>query len=196
MKDKEFFNNVAEKWDNMCCHKEEKILYILDKADIKRGSSVLDIGSGTGVMIPYIESELEEDGQVTALDIAEKMLEVSKRKHKYRNLNFINQDFLYYNTEEHYDIIMAYSCYPHFHNKKLFFQKAYELLNPEGKLIIAHSESKEAINGRHGDIEDKLKSNKLGDIKDLADIAAKNGFRDIFKEDSDEYYIYIGGKKV
>lgn len=45
----------------------------------ENGYSVLDIGSGTGVAIPYLEERIGPKGKITALDIAEKMLEISKK---------------------------------------------------------------------------------------------------------------------
>lgn len=93
MNDKEFFNNLADKWDDMCFHSKEKIEYILSKANLKEGDRVLDIGSGTGVLIPYLENIISNNGNIAAIDIAENMLKVSKEKNKYSNLKFIVGDF-------------------------------------------------------------------------------------------------------
>lgn len=194
MKDREFFNSVAEEWDNMSKHPVEKINYIMDKINLQKGYSVLDIGSGTGVMIPFIEDKVGEEGRVTALDIAENMLKVSERKHKYHNLKFINDDFLQFTSLEKYDAIIAYSCYPHFDDKEKFFKKAYELLKAEGVLVIVHIESKDAINNRHRGIEEKVKSHMLPPIEELCKFINGFDFKKIYMEDSEEYYIYIGEK--
>ena len=80
MDNKNFFNSLAEKWDSICYHPEEKVNYVIDKMGLKNGDSILDIGSGTGVTIPYLEKRIGTNGKITALDIAEKMLEISKKK--------------------------------------------------------------------------------------------------------------------
>lgn len=194
MKDREFFNSVAEDWDNIAKHPAEKVNYIMHKVNLQKEYSVLDIGSGTGIMIPYIEDKVGEEGRVTALDIAENMLRVSKRKHKYDNLSFVNEDFLNFTALETYDVIIAYSCYPHFKDKEKFFKKAYELLKAEGILVIAHIESKDAINNRHRGIEEKIKSHMLPPVEELCEFIEGFNFKKIHIEDSEEYYIYIGKK--
>ncbi|EJO5348365.1 class I SAM-dependent methyltransferase [Clostridium botulinum] len=192
MNDKDFFNNLADKWDDMCCHSKEKIEYILSKADLKQGDRVLDIGSGTGVLIPYLENIICNNGHITAVDIAENMLKVSKQKNTYPNLELIVKDFLEYKSEKAFNCITAYSCYPHFKDKDKLAAKAYELLNEGGKLVIAHSESKDKINSRHKDIDNKIKSHILPEVKYTAELMENHKFKTIYTEDNEEYYIYIG----
>ena len=54
MNSREFFNGLAYKWDEMCHHDDKKIRKILDLADIKKESKILDIGTGTGILISYL----------------------------------------------------------------------------------------------------------------------------------------------
>ncbi|WP_409069292.1 class I SAM-dependent DNA methyltransferase [Clostridium sp. FAM 1755] len=194
MDDREFFNNLAEKWDSMCSHPKEKIEYILSKVDLKEGNRILDIGSGTGVLIPYLENKISNSGNIAALDIAENMLKVSKEKNKYSNLEFIVGDFLEYESKKTFNCITAYSCYPHFKDKDRLADRAYDLLEEDGKLVIAHSESKEKINSRHKDVDHKIKSHILPNIKYTAELMEKHNFKTIYVEDNEEFYIYIGEK--
>jgi demethylmenaquinone methyltransferase/2-methoxy-6-polyprenyl-1,4-benzoquinol methylase len=194
MNNREFFNDIAEKWDSICCHPEEKIKYIFHKINLEKGSNVLDIGSGTGIIIPYIEKEIGREGKVTALDVSEKMIEISMKKHNYNNLNFIVEDFNSYLCSEKYDCIIAYSCYPHFTDSKVFFEKAYSLLKQGGEIVIAHVEGREKINSRHNEIDHKINSNTLDEVEITLSIMKQVGFKTIYSEDSAEYYICIGKK--
>ncbi|WP_434306112.1 class I SAM-dependent methyltransferase [Clostridium botulinum] len=194
MNDKEFFNNLADKWDDMCFHSKEKIEYILSKANLKEGDRVLDIGSGTGVLIPYLENIISNNGNIAAIDIAENMLKVSKEKNKYSNLKFIVGDFLEYKSKKTFNCITAYSCYSHFKDKDKLAHRAYELLEEGGRLVIAHSESKEKINSRHKDVDHKIKSHILPKVKYTAELMEKHKFKTIYTEDNEECYIYIGAR--
>ncbi len=194
MEDREFFNIVAENWDNMCCHPPEKVNHVIESIDFAKGEKVLDVGSGTGVLIPYLERKIGKNGSITAIDIAENMIKVSRRKNKYSNLNFQIADFFKYESKEEYDCIIAYSCYPHLKDKEKFFEKSYNLLNPEGKLAIAHIESKDKINSHHSKIGDTIDSNLLVDIDKLAGAAEKKGFYPLYLQDDHEFYIYVGKK--
>lgn len=194
MDNREFFNNLAEKWDSMCCHPEEKVNHVFDKIKLEKGNHVLDIGSGTGIIIPYIEKEIGESGKLVALDLSEKMIEVSKKKNDYKNLSFYVGDFNLYNPLEKYDCIIAYSCYPHFNDREVFFKKANSLLKKGGKAVIAHIESRQKINSRHNDIEDHIHSNDLVEANETSKIMNEHGFNTIYTEDNSEYYICIGEK--
>ena len=51
---RDFFNLVAQKWDTMCQHDVSKIDKIVELVDLEQEDSVLDVGTGTGVMIPHL----------------------------------------------------------------------------------------------------------------------------------------------
>ncbi|KYH34682.1 demethylmenaquinone methyltransferase [Clostridium tepidiprofundi DSM 19306] len=196
MKDKQYFNDLAHKWDEICTHPEEKIRYVMDKINIHKGNSVLDLGSGTGVILPYIEEKIGPNGKITALDFAENMIKISKEKYKdlYKNINFVVNDFYQFKTEISYDYVIAYSCYPHFKDKKAFFKKVNGLLSNNGKFVIAHIESKEKINSIHNGIESSINSDKLQPIHMLEDLVKSHGFEVIYSEDSQDYYILVCNK--
>lgn len=194
MEDKEFFNSLAEKWDNICEHPKHKVDYVMSKIDLKNGDKVMDVGSGTGVLIPYIEEKIGSTGYVTAIDLAENMIKVSKRKNKFSNLEFIIDDFLNYDSKDKVYYVIAYSCYPHFKDKNKFFKKANSLLEVGGKIIIAHIENKELINSRHQEVDDKIKSDILPNVEKTVQLVEKHGFKAIYTEDSNDYYICIAEK--
>ena len=146
MDNREFFNELAFKWDEMCNHDDEKIKKIIELSSIRGGSNILDVGTGTGILISYLLKE--NPYSITAVDISENMIAVAKEKFKDNRVKFMVKNIMEFN-EKGFDYIFLYSVYPHFDNKEELFKHLFGLLNPEGRIVIAHSESREKINNVH-----------------------------------------------
>ena len=55
---------------------------------LEAGQNSLDVGTGTGVLIPYLIKAVGPSGSVTAIDYSEKMVQVCKTKHSHiKNVN-------------------------------------------------------------------------------------------------------------
>ena len=54
-KQKEFFNEKAGVWDKITVHDLEKVQYIAELMGIRSNDRILDVGTGTGILIPFYE---------------------------------------------------------------------------------------------------------------------------------------------
>ncbi len=195
MNHREFFNEVADKWDQMCNHDEAKLKYIARAAGISQGDCILDVGTGTGAMIPYIHEMIGDEGEITAIDLAEKMLEVAKQKYPFNNVHFVLGDI--YDAalpKNHFDVIMCYSVFPHFQDKPTVISRMAGLLKPGGRLVIAHSQSRRAINELHAESSDAVNSDDLPEADVIEGFMKEAGLEPVFAEDNDEMFIVIGKK--
>lgn len=169
MNNREFFNSLAYKWDEMCYHDDKKIRKILELSGVEKGSKILDIGTGTGILISYLLEKLP--AKLVGVDISENMIEVARKKYKNEDVKFVVSDIMNFN-EDKYDYIFIYSAYPHFKNKENLFEHLYKLLNENGKVIIAHSQSRDEINHVHSK-SDEVKEDILLSIEDNCKIINK-----------------------
>ena len=143
------FNELAEKWDVMHHHDSDKIKKMLDLLYIKNNARVLDVGCGTGILIPFLLEKTNSEN-IFAIDGAEKMIEKAGQKFPGSGINFIAADVIDYNfNRDYFDHIICYSVFPHFEDKKDIIQRFSELLKKGGLLSILHSESRETINNMH-----------------------------------------------
>lgn len=195
MNHKDFFNSLAETWDTISHHSTEKLDEIINLANIKEGSDILDVGTGTGVLIPFLISRIGNTGQITAEDVAEKMLEVAKTKYSYSNLEFICGDITELELpKNHFDTIMCYSVFPHFEDKQNAVLKMSETLKDKGAIVICHSQSRNEINNLHKKASDTISEDNLPDVETLKIYLSNAGLNTIMVVDDEKMFVVIGQK--
>ena len=186
VKQKKFFNELAESWRNDCGIETQTLEKIFGEVPLPPEGKVLDAGCGTGVIDGYL---LTRCRTVDAVDISEKMIEKARLNNP--EVNYFVADFYGYTCEELYDCIIVFDAYPHFIDKEAFATKANSLLKEGGTLWIAFDESREKINGYH---------TGLAGISVPLQTAEKEGarlkefFEIISKTDDNERYL-LGLKK-
>ena len=189
----DFFNSVAKNWDNMIEVNEAKINYLISKLKIKEDDNILDIGTGTGVLIPYL-SKLVSKGSVKGVDISEGMLNVAKEK--FKSLPNVSFDLVNVESDKincKYDKIMLYSMYPHLENKTQTIKKLVQNnLNDNGILMIAHSNSREFLNNMHRSADESVSESRLIEVNKQKEIFIDAGLNvtNAF-EDDEMYYLTI-----
>lgn len=151
-KEIEFFDKISSKWDeNEILSTPNKINEILSYIGLREGIKGLDLGTGTGVLIPFLSRAAGPSGHVTAIDISNGMLEKAKEKFgNLENVNFKLQDFEEVPPEGRYDLIILYCVYPHLHNPEKTLRRLVDNnLLPGGRLIVAFPSDEHFINNIH-----------------------------------------------
>ncbi|HAN20083.1 MAG: hypothetical protein A2Y15_05315 [Clostridiales bacterium GWF2_36_10] len=189
----DFFNKAAENWDENVFHDINKINQIMSFIDIKKGRSILDVGTGTGVLIPFLHSCIGETGRIVVADLAQNMIDIAKSKYYYKNTKFIvsdvlSEDFPY----KQFDNIICYSMFPHFIDKRKAILTLANYLNKGGKLVICHSQSRDTINNFHKNKVDLDKDTMLPSIQYFRNMFDECGLGTITEIDNDEMFVVIG----
>jgi demethylmenaquinone methyltransferase/2-methoxy-6-polyprenyl-1,4-benzoquinol methylase len=149
MSKERFFNERAERWDETSKNDMTKVDMLTRLLLIEKGDTILDVGTGTGVLLPVL-SRFTAGENITAIDSAEEMIAVAKRKHEKLGCSFIHGDVVTYPFKpEAYDIIVCYSVFPHIDDKPKMIKHLAEALKTGGLFAILHSCGKERINGVH-----------------------------------------------
>lgn len=151
-KEIEFFDSVAGRWDSMEPESlPARINTILDTTSPRPGMNILDLGTGTGVLVPYLLDRIGESGTVTAVDISTGMLSVARSKHEGRhNVRFLLHDFEKEPVEGRYDMILLHCVYPHLSRPEETLRRLRSLnLAPGGKIVIAFHGDAESVNSIH-----------------------------------------------
>lgn len=189
----DFFNSIAEKWDSTTTVDKKRINKLLEQVSINNGDNILDVGTGTGVLIPFYK-EINKNIKITGVDISEGMLRVAKRKFSQLNdVNFKLLDIENTSIEEKFDKIVLYSMFPHLNSKVETIKKLVNHnLNKNGKLLIAHSDSRDFLNNLHSNVDDRVSNDVLIDVNKQKEVFEIEGLN-VTKayEDDEIYYLLI-----
>lgn len=193
---KAFFNSVANVWDKMCHHDMGKVEYILDLLEIKTGDCVLDVGTGTGILIANLYDRVTSIGKIKAVDLSDKMLEIAQKKYNYDNVIFKCGDVLSLDgDEETYDHIICYSMFPHFQSRKEeAIKKLAWKLKKGGKLMICHSQSRNAINKVHKKIDGAVQGDHLPTMDRMSKYFLNADLKTLNIINNDNMYVIMGSK--
>lgn len=190
----EFFNQVCDQWDKTNMPNDQKIAFLLNKADLKTGQSVLDVGTGTGVLLPYITMRTGLS-PIDAVDISPGMIRIARQK--FDGLPHISLSVLDVENEpihKKYDRIILYSVFPHLENKIRTIWKLVNLnLRKGGRLIIAHSQSRDFLNHMHKHKDSRISDAALIDVKLQQILFEESGLKVIDADENSEYYYIVIG---
>jgi len=190
---RETFNRLAWEWDERVFSSPDKIRYLLSFLTISPSSTILDVGSGTGVLIPFLRERMGSSGLIVELDIAEEMLKVAREKFGEEGIGYHRKSVEKYKSSRRYDLVIVYSAFPHFWDRDLALQNLISHLKEGGELAIAHSESRETINQRHrGD--GAPQAFLLPPGGELAQELKKRGLEITRIIDNQELYLVVGRK--
>ena len=146
-----FFNEKAAIWDETVAEKDvTKLECMAERLKIEPGSSVLDVGTGTGVFVPQLLRKIGKYGRLVTLDVAEEMLKRAQTKGFNGNIDYLHADIASIPLgEEIFDVVVCYSTFPHFQDKLKSLSEIYRVLKRGGKLYICHTSSRRTINNIH-----------------------------------------------
>jgi ubiquinone/menaquinone biosynthesis C-methylase UbiE len=146
-----FFNSRADTWDEKVAEKDaSRLEAMLARLDISHGASVLDVGTGTGVFVPYLLKKIGRDGNLVCLDFSEEMLKIARSKEFTGNIQYLCADIVNNRlADESFDAVVCYSVFPHFTDKPKALREINRLLKKNSKLFICHTSGRQAINEVH-----------------------------------------------
>jgi tRNA (cmo5U34)-methyltransferase len=145
---KEHFDEEAKEFDNtilkLIPHYRDMIDSMISAIPYNDSDrfNVLDLGSGTGNVSLALKQKFQY-ASISCIDIAENMIEMAKLKlDNYNDIEYYTGDFSEFEFKRKYDVVVSSLALHHIRTdeeKKEFYSKIYELLNPGG--IFLNSDS-------------------------------------------------------
>ena len=153
MDKKTFFNQMAATWDQHFYTPglKQRLEALVPLFHLRPGSKILDVGAGTGGIIPYLLQAIGPEGSIWSVDFAEQMVEIGREKFKdeprvrYYLAAVESLPF----ADDFFDHIVCFGAFPHFADQPLALQEMQRVLKSDGTLIIAHALSSQEIKQHH-----------------------------------------------
>jgi ubiquinone/menaquinone biosynthesis C-methylase UbiE len=135
-----YFNELVDVFDRPQPREVmTRLREIVAAAELRPGAVVLDVGTGTGVLIPLIQSC--QPSAVLACDVAEKMLQ--RVQDKYPQVRTYHNDIVSLAlASTSVDAIFINGMYGNIADKPAACGNAARMLRPGGRLVVSHPEGR------------------------------------------------------
>jgi ubiquinone/menaquinone biosynthesis C-methylase UbiE len=153
MDKKTFFNQMAATWDQHFYTPglKQHLEALVPLFHLHPGSKVLDVGAGTGGIIPFLLQAIGPEGLIWSVDFADKMVEIGAKKFEDEprvRFYLVAVEALPF-PDELFHHIVCFGALPHFADKHLALKEMHRVLQGDGTLIIAHALSSQEIKRHH-----------------------------------------------
>jgi SAM-dependent methyltransferase len=113
----------------------ERLEEIVANGNIAKGDTVLDVGSGTGILIPIIKKY--KPGSIYACDLSRRMLEQLKKNYSYVKTIMADVRDLKL-PKGSVDATFINACYPNIVDKAVAFSNISRMMKVKGRIVISH----------------------------------------------------------
>lgn len=172
--------DYMDKWDGQS---------FIDKMELNRNKSVLEIGVGTGRLAVRTAPCCD---RFYGIDISAKTIERAKENlEKYSNVTLLCGDFLTFNFKSKFDVIYSSLTFLHIKEKQGAFKKIASLLNPNGIFVLSIDKNQD----KFIDFGTR-KIPVYPDTPDSIDACIKNANLNLTEQYETEYaYIFVAMEK-
>jgi len=189
-----FFDSQATEWDEKTAADQAHLerLLLPFAYELGRAKEVLDVGTGTGVLVSTL-ADLTPEARVVGLDISRGMLAQARCKHPM--VCFVQGDIHALPFEPcSFDLGLCCACFPHFEDKSKALEEIHRALRPGGWLLILHAASRATINAIHARVRGPVARDLLPSTREMVTLLARAGFEEIGVEEGEDRYLAWGRK--
>ncbi len=193
-----FFESKADIWEqNETPEKVKRLSEIFTQLQIGIGQRALDVGSGTGILVPILLKRAEPEVSVWEFDFSAQMLYKNKNRWNpsSRPLFHINGDsHLLPFRPDSFDFIACFAVLPHLTDKKKAIREWYRVLVPGGKLLILHLMSSFNLNRLHAEAGFEVENDHLPPVEEVARLLFSQQFSVLISCEEEDLYLLLSEK--
>jgi ubiquinone/menaquinone biosynthesis C-methylase UbiE len=164
----------------------ERLKATVRASRLRRGERVLDVGTGTGILIPYVLKY--GPSEIHACDLAEKMLRRVKEKFPQVIAHLCDVGGLQL-PDDSLDVAFINACFSNIMDKSKGLNNLYRLLRRKGRLVVSHPLGRDFIVElkKHTPFHLDLLPDEAGAIG----LCERHGFKIVRFSDEPLFYIFV-----
>jgi demethylmenaquinone methyltransferase/2-methoxy-6-polyprenyl-1,4-benzoquinol methylase len=186
-----FFERLALEWDAQQPLERDTILNrLLTSFDSRfpEAGMVLDVGTGTGALIPIMQKRYP-DCRIVSIDLATAMLQRARQRSPLSNLVQADVHILPFDISI-FSTVICHNSFPHFWRKQAALQELRRVIRTGGSLLILHDLSREEVNAIHqGAQAEIIHQDVLPEGSELVGWLKRSSFLPDRVDDAPEHYI-------
>jgi ubiquinone/menaquinone biosynthesis C-methylase UbiE len=189
---RKFFDKQAETWHESIDQTVRSRLYEIFKNKIPPlFTPLLDVGSGTGILLPVLAKNMGDHPLVIEVDLSRQMLK-QNRDHNGKNLpaSHIQADShcLPFKSNQ-FKTIVCFAAFAHFEDKASVINDFYRILQPGGIIIILHLMDHSRLNCMHRGVGGAVRNDTLPGMPDLCALIRSQGLKILNCEETENIYL-------
>jgi ubiquinone/menaquinone biosynthesis C-methylase UbiE len=148
----DFFDVRAEQWEQNCypAPTRRRLEALIPTFNVTPGARILDIGTGPGILIPYLRNIVGRQGRICAFDISFQMACQAGKKLEYSEDLVLQADVHNITFKDDiFDHVLCFAAFPHFDSPDRAVQEMARVGKPGARMVIAHLMSREELARHH-----------------------------------------------
>ena len=182
-----FFDRHSAGWDGYEKPETTPVIEaVLDRIGVSPADSVLDVGCGTGILVPHFEKRGVLDFR--GIDLSPEMVREYLKKFPGRKVTAGDYEESGLFAPESFTKIIIFNAFPHFGRRELVFKNSYNYLKPGGGLYILHSMSRADLDRHHREAGGVVAEHMLYSNAGFHELYAGAGFKDVEVDDGGRFF--------
>lgn len=192
-----FFEDLAERWDAQQPPNRQEVLRRLLApfvAEMDAAQAILEVGSGTGALIPCLR-ERAPAARLVSIDLTHAMLQRARRRCPDAALVQADVHWLPFALPggvAAFDLAVCHNSFPHFADKPSALHELARVLAPGGRLLILHDLSRKQVNAIHSGAGAPIQHDLLPPGEETRRMLLRAGFSNVWVEDTPAHYLASG----
>jgi ubiquinone/menaquinone biosynthesis C-methylase UbiE len=192
-----FFNQIASSWDSIQRGPQiaPGIRNFVQCSYLDGAKSILDVGCGTGILVPSLLASYPRTKPIIELDFAEEMLRRNRAKFHHRRLVRLAGDATNLPLpDESIDLVLCFNTAPHLGSAEAAFRELFRVLAPGGVVAAGHLMSSAELNRFHANLHGPIAHDRLPPAKELGAVFTRLGGTDVMTQEQPGWYFVRANK--